>query len=52
MTSLQTGGFLLIMVVFVPDSYAAATVVLQEDHKLILESLERHRDNSAVLSAL
>ena len=31
------------------DSYAAATVVLQDDHKLILDSLERHRDNQAVV---
>ena len=35
------------------DSYAAATVVLQDDHRLILDSLERHRDNpAAVVSAL
>ena len=33
------------------DSYAAATVVLQDDHKLILDSLERHRDNAAVVSS-
>ena len=33
------------------DSYAAATVVLQDNHKLILDALERHRDNATVVSS-
>lgn len=33
------------------DSYAAATVVLQDDHKLIFDSLERHWNNAAVVSS-
>ena len=39
------------MTLFLLDSYAAATVVLQGGHKLILDSLERHRDNATVVTS-